>query len=70
MRWKEKDFYRWRRWFAWYPVKIGDTWAWLEIIEWRFRIGQYDQANYIGADKRLLPRKGDGMSPGERAQLS
>jgi hypothetical protein len=34
MRWKERqNGPKWRKWFAWYPVKIGDTWVWLEVIE-------------------------------------
>ena len=48
MRWtpKEPDFYaderwtnmmrRWDPWFAWYPVKIGKTWVWLETVMMRF----------------------------------
>lgn len=25
----------WKRWFAWYPVRINGTWAWLCPVEWR-----------------------------------
>jgi hypothetical protein len=38
MQWKpkRKDPYRayrnWQIWFAWYPVKIDDTWIWLESV--------------------------------------
>lgn len=38
MRWtinKTKDRFKWYTWFAWYPVLIKDTWAWLELIERR-----------------------------------
>lgn len=29
----------WRKWFAWYPVRIGDEWVWLEMVE-RTVLGQ------------------------------
>lgn len=25
----------WQRYFAWFPIRIGDTWTWLEVIERR-----------------------------------
>ena len=30
MRW---SINRWKRWFAWYPVRVGDDIVWLEWIE-------------------------------------
>ncbi|HBB81969.1 MAG TPA: hypothetical protein DC031_01545 [Sulfitobacter sp.] len=41
MRWsfqteemRDYDKYRWRRWFAWYPVEVADReWVWLEWVE-------------------------------------
>lgn len=38
MRWPvnfgkpRKDPYEWHIWFAWYPVKAGSTWVWLEKV--------------------------------------
>lgn len=49
MRWKSKYKPEWSAWFAWHPIKIGDIWVWLEIVErrvlemyayqYRFKIG-------------------------------
>lgn len=35
MRWKEKIYEgpKWKRYFAWHPVKVDETWVWLEWIE-------------------------------------
>ena len=35
MRWKEKVYEgpKWRSYFAWQPVKVDETWVWLEWIE-------------------------------------
>lgn len=40
MRWKAKDPFRWRRGFAWLPIKIGEQWLWLE------RYWHRDQCEY------------------------
>ena len=45
MEWKYTNRINWHKWFAWYPVRLGDWFsseemAWLEIVE-RKR-GQYD----------------------------
>lgn len=70
MRWKPKQhIYQndaeystsgWKKWFAWYPVPLGDTGekAWLEYV-WR-RIGQgsfmgpvYEYELYLGEKREL-----------------
>jgi hypothetical protein len=28
--------YQWRDWFAWYPVRIGADWVWLERVSYRY----------------------------------
>lgn len=35
MRWtpNSPEYFQWHRWFAWYPVQVGDTWVWLETVE-------------------------------------
>ena len=37
MRWssvdKQNEYKEWRSWFAWYPVRIGCNYVWLEVIE-------------------------------------
>lgn len=38
MKWKapeEFDRYQWHKWFAWYPVKVGEAVVWLETVECR-----------------------------------
>jgi len=36
MRWKSKDKFAWRDWFAWYPIKTEcGTNVWLEYVERR-----------------------------------
>lgn len=32
---KTPDPYLWHFWFAWHPVKVKDTWVWLETVERR-----------------------------------
>jgi len=36
MKWAAKDteanLDSWSEWFAWYPVKIGSSWIWLEMV--------------------------------------
>jgi hypothetical protein len=50
MRWNPKDRYRWKNWFAWYPVKVPVMGVlgtetikmiWLETIQRRTRGGCY-----------------------------
>lgn len=55
MRWKIQDMKEWHRWFAWYPVKVGDTLYWLEYMERRWiveknlrLIDPYDFGEYEG----------------------
>ena len=31
---ESRDIYKWHVWFAWYPVKVGKQWVWLETV-WR-----------------------------------
>ena len=31
----EERYYRWRRWFAWRPFKVGEQRVWLEWCNWR-----------------------------------
>jgi len=33
----------WQRWFAWYPVRYGDRWYWLQtILRWQqWTMGYY-----------------------------
>lgn len=36
MRWAVKeslDTTKWHKWWAWYPVKAGEYWVWLETVE-------------------------------------
>lgn len=47
MRWHVQIPKGWQRWFAWYPVLIGDEWCWLEFVM-RRRINDVDY--YRGAD--------------------
>jgi len=35
MRWKVRKTKEWNPWFAWHPVRIGNTWIWLEWVERR-----------------------------------
>lgn len=37
MRWKSKQIgtCEWHRCFAWLPIKIVDTWVWLEFYEYK-----------------------------------
>jgi hypothetical protein len=38
----------WRRWFAWYPVRLNDgTWAWWEYVEFSQPM-KYNVARYRG----------------------
>jgi hypothetical protein len=39
MRFKIKFEDQWHRWFAWYPVRIGDERVWLEFVERRITEG-------------------------------
>ncbi len=45
MRWSDEKP-EWRRWFAWYPVRIGTTHVWLETIE-RKEMGEYMALRFI-----------------------
>jgi hypothetical protein len=35
MRWKCKNDREWNKYFAFFPVKVGDDWVWLEYLEGR-----------------------------------
>lgn len=39
-----KDQNEWHPWFAWHPVTIGETAAWLETVErrWNYTIGEIE----------------------------
>jgi len=28
----KEDTGDWHKWFAWYPVKVGDQWQWLKFV--------------------------------------
>jgi len=28
----KEDVGGWHKWFAWYPVKVGDQWQWLKFV--------------------------------------
>jgi len=62
MRWESKehiDYYGWRSWFAWKPVRLGDWLAdnkqiiWLERIERKFESSFEANNSY----SYRLPRK-------------
>lgn len=54
MKWisPKKNIYEWNRWFAWYPVKIDDSWIWLEFIIRRINPNSYNYNDSI--DKALF----------------
>lgn len=55
MRWKAKED-GWRRKFAWFPVRIGDEWLWLELYESMF-MGEYSLVRTIdGGDDDQHPQ--------------
>jgi len=49
MKWKIKNkdykYCNWYKWFAWYPVRVGDGKVWLEFV-YRRQIG-YTQYHWI-----------------------
>ena len=57
MRWKSKSanandnaFFHpgpWRRWFAWYPVRIGEYKVWLQQIIRRKKAFSFDDYTYV-----------------------
>jgi hypothetical protein len=54
MRRKIPDITQWRKWFAWYPVIIGNEWVWWEDVArrhqpWSPQIGGY-YAEYSHTD--------------------
>jgi len=37
MKWSNyNEKVKWHKWFAWYPVIVGDNEVWLETVERRF----------------------------------
>jgi len=47
MRWKSKDKFAWRDWFAWYPIKtVCDTNVWLEYVERRISETEWEVVPY------------------------
>lgn len=48
MRWdiSEAVFYKWRRWFAWHPVTIGQQRVWLETVERRESLCSHEDWEY------------------------
>lgn len=49
MRWPARELYpkEWRDWFAWYPVTVGNTTIWLEVVRRRYiHIGEFVQPQY------------------------
>lgn len=54
MRWparRERDPSGWRRWFAWYPVRIGAVRVWLEVVERRPVPGQFLHPSMMFIDR-------------------
>ena len=44
MRWKSKDKFAWRDWFAWYPIKTEcGTNVWLEYVERRISETEWEE---------------------------
>jgi hypothetical protein len=56
----------WERWFAWRPVRVGDTECrWLEYVERRklgWFIGRHETLTYWSTEYRSIPRPGDKKS--------
>jgi hypothetical protein len=47
MKWKYRNKYSWHKWFAWYPVRIGDLLkgedvVWMQTIERKKTQYSYD----------------------------
>lgn len=36
---------KWSKWFAWYPVRIGDELVWLETVQRRIVWDRVDEVN-------------------------
>ena len=54
MRWKSKDKFAWRDWFAWYPIKtVCGTNVWLEYVERRISETEWEVVPYIPYGQRL-----------------
>lgn len=51
---RRKRLTQWHRWFAWFPVKVGDhDCRWFEFVERRF---SYDEGEFYWAEYRSAPR--------------
>lgn len=47
MRWQAIDTRQWHRVFAWWPVRIGSRWIWLEHYERKLdRVGVWGDGYY------------------------
>jgi hypothetical protein len=68
MRWPVQFKPRWRQWFAWHPVRIGNQWVWWEVVErelvcpelggaWHYRLAAPEKAALSAAD---ATRRDDG----------
>ena len=54
MRWKSKDKFAWRDWFAWYPIKtVCGTNVWLEYVERRISETEWEVLPYVPYGQRL-----------------
>lgn len=47
MRWKVYEPLKYYNWFAWYPVKVGKQWVWLERVWFRYLQGTYFKEYYL-----------------------
>ena len=62
MRWRKQkpgDKAEWRRWFAWYPVSIGDQRVWLEHVECQGTLIGYMGGGMGWQYKFRLPEAGE-----------
>lgn len=48
----------WEKWFAWYPIKINNSWAWLETVERQFWYRISDKPNDTGYNYRVYNSNG------------
>lgn len=59
MQTQPKNLKEWHRWFAWFPVDVGNTLTWLEYVERRCEFGVTfgDQFNFYRPVGGTLPAK-------------
>ena len=68
MRWKKKlPLYRWRTWFAWYPIRTDSEVIWLEKCQ-RFETGSgWEYRSLMKATQEAMEEAVSGSDP-EAAQ--